>query len=125
MYTANSIAKKAGTTVRTVQYYDRIGLFSPVDRTDTGYRLYDEDSVAVLREILLYRELGFSISEIRQLLSADETQRRDLTSRHVEKLKRQISDYEDRIVYVRILDHFGVEQACGFLEDIEKKEKKK
>ena len=125
MYTANSIAKKAGTTVRTVQYYDRIGLFSPVDRTDTGYRLYDEDSVAVLREILLYRELGFSISEIRQLLSADETQRRDLISRHVEKLKRQISDYEDRIVYVRILDHFGVEQACGFLEDIEKKEKKK
>lgn len=125
MYTANSIAKKAGTTVRTVQYYDRIGLFSPVDRTDTGYRLYDEDSVAVLREILLYRELGFSISEIRQLLSADEVQRGDLISRHVEKLKRQISDYEDRIVYVRILDRFGVEQTCRFLEDIENKEKKK
>ena len=64
-------AKLTGVSVRTLHYYDEIGLLSPacVDRS-TGYRYYDEKSLLRMQEILFYRELDFSLSSIAQILSS-------------------------------------------------------
>ena len=64
-------AEFIGVSVRTLHYYDEIGLLQPaeVDRT-TGYRFYNEDSLFRMQEILFYRELDFSLKSIRELLSS-------------------------------------------------------
>ena len=60
-----------GVSVRTLHYYDEIGLLMPafVDIT-TGYRFYDEKSFLRMQEILFYRELDFSLKAIREILSS-------------------------------------------------------
>ena len=61
----------AGVSVRTLHYYDEIGLLKPahVDK-ETGYRYYDETSVLRMQEILFYRELDFSLKSIKEILSS-------------------------------------------------------
>ena len=108
MYTASSIAKKLGTTVRTIQYYDKIGLFSPVDKTDTGYRLYNDDSVDRLKEILLYREAGYSLKDIKALLNADDLQREEIMTCHRERLEKQISDCREMIFISDCIKKYGI-----------------
>ncbi|MBR5266610.1 MAG: MerR family transcriptional regulator [Lachnospiraceae bacterium] len=64
-------AEFTGVSVRTLHYYDEIGLLTPafVERT-TGYRFYDENSLLRMQEILFYRELDFSLKSIREILSS-------------------------------------------------------
>ena len=64
-------AEMTGVSVRTLHYYDEIGLLTPafVDR-DTGYRFYDENSLQRIQEILFYRELDFSLKSIGEILSS-------------------------------------------------------
>jgi MerR family transcriptional regulator, thiopeptide resistance regulator len=62
------IARLSGVTVRTLHHYDRIGLLRPSARSVAGYRGYDQDDLARLQRILAYRELGFSLEDVRRLL---------------------------------------------------------
>lgn len=64
----NEVAKRTGVTVRTLHYYDRIGLLKPRKITGSGYRLYDDTSLARLQQILFFKELDFSLEEIRAIL---------------------------------------------------------
>ena len=63
-------AALSGVTVRTLQYYDRIGLLRPAAVTEAGYRLYDEAALARLQEILFFREMEFPLEEIRAILDS-------------------------------------------------------
>lgn len=60
MMTVNEVGKLTGVSVRTLQYYDKIGLLHPTEYTQAGYRLYDDTALEKLQQILLFRELGFS-----------------------------------------------------------------
>lgn len=62
------VAELTGVTIRTLHHYDAIGLLTPADRSHAGYRLYDDADLERLHEILLWRELGFSLEEVRRLL---------------------------------------------------------
>ena len=66
--TIGAVARLAGVTVRTLHHYDRIGLVVPSERTDGGYRLYGHRQVERLQEVLLFRELGFGLDEIRRIV---------------------------------------------------------
>jgi DNA-binding transcriptional MerR regulator len=68
MRTVSEVAELTGVTVRTLHHYDEIGLLSPRERSDAGYRLYSYSDLERLREILVWRELGFSLAEVRSLL---------------------------------------------------------
>src|SRR5947209_4548885 len=68
MNTVGEVAELAGVTVRTLHHYDELGLLSPSDRSEAGYRLYSYDDPARLREILIWRTLGFPLTEIGSLL---------------------------------------------------------
>ena len=65
------VASLAGVTVRTLHHYDRIGLLSPSGRTAAGYRRYSAGDLDRLRQVLLYRELGFSLEDVAALLDDD------------------------------------------------------
>jgi MerR family transcriptional regulator, thiopeptide resistance regulator len=68
MKTVGEVAELAGVTVRTLHHYDELGLLSPRGRSEAGYRLYSYDDLARLREILIWRTLGFGLTEIASLL---------------------------------------------------------
>ncbi len=59
----------SGVSIRTLHYYDEIGLLKPAEVSMSGYRYYDDNSVALLQQILFYRELDFSLKDIGTILS--------------------------------------------------------
>lgn len=66
----NEVSKLTGVTVRTLQYYDKIGLLAPSEVTDAGYRLYDENALFKLAQIMFFKELDFSLSEIKRIITS-------------------------------------------------------
>ena len=64
----SDVAKLTGVTVRTLHYYDEIGLLKPGQVTEAGYRVYDESDLAVLQQILFFRELDFPLEDIRKIM---------------------------------------------------------
>lgn len=68
MKTVSQVAKLTGISIRTLQYYDEIGLLKPSELTSSGYRLYDEEALQTLQQILFFKELGFPLKEIREIL---------------------------------------------------------
>lgn len=68
MMTVNEMSKLTGVSIRTLQYYDTIGLLKPVGYTESGYRLYDDTSLERLQQILLFKELEFPLKEIKRII---------------------------------------------------------
>ena len=67
--TVGAVARLAGVTVRTLHHYDEIGLLAASERSDAGYRRYADADVERLQRILFYRELGFVLEQIRDVMS--------------------------------------------------------
>ncbi len=68
MRTISQVAELTGISIRTLQYYDEIGLLKPSELTQSGYRLYDDEALQKLQQILFFRELGFKLKDIRGIL---------------------------------------------------------
>ncbi|MEO0534482.1 MAG: MerR family transcriptional regulator [Cyanobacteria bacterium P01_A01_bin.123] len=84
------LAKQAGISIRTLHYYDEIGLLSPSQRTDTEHRLYGPEDIVRLQQIMSLRQLGFSLEEIRDCLEQPEFSLKHVTQLHINRLKEQI-----------------------------------
>jgi MerR family transcriptional regulator, thiopeptide resistance regulator len=69
-HTVKQVAKLSGVSVRTLHYYDEVGLLKPAHVNANGYRHYGGDELLRLQQILFYRELGFSLDEIANVLDA-------------------------------------------------------
>ncbi|MRR12467.1 MerR family transcriptional regulator [bacterium] len=69
-YTVGEVATLAKVSVRTLHHYDEIGLLKPSARTEAGYRLYTEHDLETLQQTLFFRELGFDLADIRDMLSS-------------------------------------------------------
>lgn len=72
MYKINELAELAGVSSRTLRYYDKIGLLSPSKVGDNGYRYYNSDNVDFLQQILFYKELGYSLDLIKNIMVDDD-----------------------------------------------------
>lgn len=68
-YTIKEVADLAGVSTRTIRYYDEIGLLSPAETRDNGYRYYDQDSLLMLQQIMFLRELDVPLKEIHLILN--------------------------------------------------------
>lgn len=69
-------AKLAGVTVRTLHYYDKIGLLKPAEITEAGYRIYYKSELEQLQQILFFRELGFPLKEIKEMVGSPQFDRK-------------------------------------------------
>lgn len=67
-YTAGELAKKLGVSARTVRFYDEKKLLHPIEYSDSGYRLYDEESVVRLQKILMLKYMDFSLEQIADMM---------------------------------------------------------
>ena len=68
MMTVKQVSTRTGISVRTLQFYDEIGLLHPTEVTNAGYRLYDDCALEKLQQILFFKELDFSLKEIKAIM---------------------------------------------------------
>ena len=79
LYTVKEVAELAGVTIKTLHYYHKIGLLRPCKITDAGYRLYGEEEFERLQQILFYRELDFSLTDIKAAMEDEPIRLKCLT----------------------------------------------
>ena len=68
MNTVKDVAEITGVSIRTLRYYDEIGLLKPTQLTDAGYRLYDNKALEKLQEIMFFRELEMPLADIKKIM---------------------------------------------------------
>ena len=69
-YTVKQVAKMSDVSVRTLHFYDEVGLLKPASVGASGYRYYEEPQLLTLQQILFYRELGLELKEIKIILGS-------------------------------------------------------
>ena len=107
MMTVNEVSKLTGVSVRTLHYYDEIGLLAPVVTTAAGYRLYDDTSLARLQQILLFRELEFSLKDIKKMINSQEFDREKALSDQIRLLTLKKEHFESLISYAQQIKSKG------------------
>ena len=122
-------ADATGVSVRTLHYYDEIGLLSPafVDRS-TGYRFYDEQSLLRMQEILFYRELDFSLKSIGEMLSSPHydknkalKEQKHLLTLKKERLERLISAIDGAVKGENVMKAFDNSEFEKYKEEAKEK----
>jgi DNA-binding transcriptional MerR regulator len=108
MMTVNEVSKLTGVSVRTLQYYDRIGLLHPAKHTESGYRLYDNTSLEKLQQILLFRELEFSLKDIKAIISSPDFDKSQALEQQIALLTLKKEHLENLILMARGIKLLGV-----------------
>ena len=127
--TLGRLVKQVGIGIETVRFYERQGLIKPPPRTDSNYRIYPEDEVARLRFIKRAKNLGFTLSEIKDLLFIrhdPHATKADIKNRTLDKLedvKQKISDLTRIKMALEHLasscDGHGPLEECPILEALD------
>ena len=86
MRTVKEVSKLTGISVRTLHYYDQIGLLVPTAVTEAGYRLYDDNALEKLQQIMLYRELEFPLKDIKNIMESSDFDRNRALEQQIELL---------------------------------------
>lgn len=108
MMTVNEVCKLTGVSIRTLQYYDTIGLLKPIEYTKAGYRLYDDTTLERLQQILLFKELEFSLKEIKEIIDAPDFDRDKALTQQIELLTMKKEHLEGLIDFAREIKTSGV-----------------
>jgi len=107
MMTVNEVSKLAGVSIRTLQYYDKIGLLHPAGYSDAGYRLYDDTDLRRLQQILLFRELEFPLKEIGKIIESPEFDHERALKQQIELLTMKRKHLDDLIGLARKIQKQG------------------
>ena len=102
------LAKQTGLSIRTLHYYDEIGLLCPSDRNDIGHRLYSDRDIIRLQQILSLRQLGFALKEIRECLENPDFSLPQVINLHRDRIREQIA-----------LSHTLLERLNGIARELE------
>lgn len=108
MRTVKEVSRLTGVSIRTLHYYDYIGLLKPSKMTEAGYRLYDDTALERLQMILLFRELNFSLKEIKNIIDCPDFDRKEVLDRQIRFLELQREHIDDLITLARGIQITGV-----------------
>ena len=108
MMTVNEVSKLTGVSIRTLQYYDKIGLLKPAEYTESGYRLYDDAALEKLQQILLFRELEFPLKDIKDLITRSDFDKRKALDQQIGLLELKKEHIENLIDMCKGLKLRGV-----------------
>ena len=114
MRTVHEVSRLTGVSIRTLQYYDKIGLLPPAERTEAGYRLYDDAALERLQQILLFRELQFPLRDIRRIVESPDFDRGKALEQQIALLTLKKEHIESLIGLARGLKAMGVNQPMSF-----------
>lgn len=107
--TISQVARLAGISTRTLQYYDEIGLLKPSGLTASGYRLYDDEALQKLQQILFFKELDFKLKDIRNILEKPDFDRTAVFKKQKELLLLK-RNRTDRLI--KLLDRLEKGEQC-------------
>ena len=100
-YSIKELSELAGVSARTLRYYDEIGLLKPSRVNEAGYRYYGESEVAVLQQILFYRERGFELKTIQRIIYDENFDMLNAMEEHLQALEKQKKETENLILTVK------------------------
>lgn len=107
-YTVNKLAKLSGVSIRTLRFYDAIGLLKPAYYGDNHYRYYEDEQIMLLQQILFYRELGLSLNDIQRIISSDDFNKIDALISHkqilaqsLDRTKKLINTIDQTLAHLR------------------------
>ena len=112
MKTVHEVSNLTGVSIRTLQYYDRIGLLHPTEYTGAGYRLYDDAALETLQQILLFRELEFPLKDIKKIIESPDFDRSKALSQQIELLKLKKEHIENLIDLAMKIKKTGVRELA-------------
>ena len=110
MMTVHEVSKLTGVSIRTLQYYDKIGLLRPAQYTDAGYRLYDDAALETLQQILLFRELEFPLKDIGEIIGSPDFDRSKALEQQIELLTLKKEHIENLIDLAKGIKAMGVRE---------------
>ena len=122
MMTVKEVSKLTGVSIRTLHYYDKIGLLHPSSVTDAGYRLYDEIALERLQQILLFRELAFPLKDIKKIVDDKNFDREKALSQQIELLTLKKEHLEHLIAFAREVKQTGGKKMDFTVFDTKKME---
>src|SRR5437764_8256744 len=119
LYTIEQVATRTGLTKRTLRYYEEVGLLPPTDRTEGNYRRYTESDIQRLERIKKLRDLlGFSLTDIREILEAeDERGQIKVAYRHETEDLAKVAQLDRADELIRVQIHL-IEQKLAGLEQM-------
>lgn len=120
MMTVNEVSKMTGVSIRTLQYYDTIGLLHPAEYTESGYRMYDDTSLERLQQILLFKELEFPLKEIKEIIDAPGFDKSKALEQQIELLTMKKEHLENLIDFARGIKMLGVKNMDFTVFDTKK-----
>lgn len=108
MMTVHEVSSLAGVSIRTLHYYDRIGLLRPIKVTEAGYRLYDDTALERLQCIMLLKEMEFPLKEIGRILESPDSVRNMALEQQIRLLEMKKEHLENLIDLARGITAIGV-----------------
>ncbi len=137
MYTVKQLSDLAGVSVRTLHYYDEIGLLRPAAHGDNRYRYYDEEALLRLQQILFFRELDFSLGDIKEIMDRPDFNLIEALQAHRQALKqragrlhRLISTVDKTILHLKgepemspqsLFEEFSEEKQKAYEDEIRRR----
>jgi MerR family transcriptional regulator, thiopeptide resistance regulator len=105
-YGVKELAGVSGVTVRTLHFYDQVGLLKPAGRASNGYRFYEEKELLQLQQILFFRELGFELKEIKRILNRSNFDQHAALESHRRVLMKNVARIRELIKTIdQTLEH--------------------
>lgn len=120
MRTVSEVSKLTGVSVRTLHHYDALGLLKPTAVTEAGYRLYDDTALERLHQILMFREVEFSLKEIKEILDSPGFDRSRALEQQIALLTLKKEHLENLIDLARGIKMIGVKRMDFTVFDMKK-----
>ena len=108
MKTVKEVSRSTGASVRTLHHYDAVGLLKPTQVTQAGYRLYDDDAIDRLSLILVYRQLGLSLTDIANILDVSDYDRNRVLEQQIQLMQQKVTKLQNRISLAKGILVLGV-----------------
>jgi Cu(I)-responsive transcriptional regulator len=124
------VATKSGVNSKSIRHYESLGIVPKASRTDSGYRIYKESDVHILIFIKKARSLGFSMKEIKRLVSLWRNKSRassevkSLATSHIKNLEEKISELQSMVDTLKYLSrncHGDSRPDCPIIDDLSKR----
>lgn len=108
MKTVKEVSSLTGVSIRALHHYDAIGLLKPTRVTEAGYRLYDDAALERLYLILIFREIGFPLKDIQDILDAPDFDRNRVIERQIALLQKKVDHLKNQINFAKGIKLIGV-----------------
>lgn len=107
MKKVNEVSRLAGVSKRTLQFYDDEGLL-PAKRSKDNYRLYDDSTLECLWQILVYREMGLDLKEIKHLLNISEREKTRFLDEKIRDIEQQVASLNGQMEFMTYVQEHGM-----------------